>query len=105
MISENIKKTRKYDIKRQRGAEYMKEKLAKQKLKGIDPHTEKEYTDKYGKYHILDHPKTSIANIKQNNSWSRKTNSNETSAQGKKRQTKTIEELREQAKNLPDLPI
>lgn len=105
LISDNIKKTRKYDIKRQRGKEYMKEKLAQQKLKGIDPNAEKEHTDKHGKYHTLNRPDTSIGNAKRNNSWAAKSNSSETSAQGGKRQTKTIEELKEEAKNLPDLPI
>ncbi len=103
LIAENIKKTRKYDIKRERSLEYMKEKLAKQKLKGIDPNAEKEHKDKYGKYHALDRPTTSISNIKPQNSWTTIAHSAQKSAQ--KQPTKTMEELREEVKNLPDLPI
>ncbi|MGB0757739.1 MAG: hypothetical protein ACPGO5_04770 [Patescibacteria group bacterium] len=107
-IKSNIKRTRKFDIKRERSKEYMKERLQEEKMRGLDPDAPKEHKDRHGKYHTLDKPTTSAKASQRSNSWSKykeKGDETETSAQGKMRETKTIDEIKEKAKNLPELPI
>ena len=100
-LEENIKKTRKHDRKHDRSVEYMKERLADQKLKGLGSSNEEaEHTDRHGKYHILERARTS-ANVDNKLQEKDKDHIKNESEQ----KSVSIDELKEKAKNLPDLPI
>lgn len=101
-IKANIDRTRKYDQKRERGDEYMREKLAEQKLKGLEGKASDHRSKGQTEYHTLKGPDTSVAR------WTKKDaegKDHETSAQTDKRKTDSFNKLKERANNLPDLPI
>ncbi|MCP4355223.1 MAG: hypothetical protein GY793_06250 [Proteobacteria bacterium] len=99
-LEKNIKKTRKYDTKHERSVEYMKERLSEQKTKGLSSsNSEAEHTDKHGKYHILDRATTSA---RRPNKWEQ---DSDAKIDKSKQKSVSIDELKESAKNLPDLPI
>jgi len=99
-LEQNIKKTRTYDQKRERSNEYMKEHLEQEKLKGLDGPVER--IDKYGKYHALKQGSTSAIRVKKDQTDN---NINHQWADKKNQQTVSIDDIKEQVKNLPDLPI
>ena len=101
-LKANIKRTRAFDLKRERSKEYLEEMLAEKKKAAMD----KERKEGRSEYHTLKAPTVSA------NKWARDSSGSTTSA-GKrdhevsagKPKTKDFRELQEEAHNLPDLPI
>ncbi len=104
-IKANIARTRKYDIKRERGKEYMKERLLEQKLKGLREDGKDTTAQEPSEYHILKGPDTSVRRWSAAAEKTNNTPDHETSAQAAKRKTDSFNKLKEQSNNLPDLPI